>query len=412
MKIEELRDKKILLLGFGVEGRATLEFLNLFVPDSNIGIADQKEGPDYLEKQFLYDLVIRSPGVPKELIKKPYTTATNIFFANVKGEVIGVTGSKGKSTTASLIHDILLQALFKSHLCGNIGKPTLSVLMQSNNPDDVFVAELSSFQLDDVEYSPHISLILNLFPEHLDYHGSVENYWEAKKRIVKHALAEDYYIYNPKYSALLELSKQTKAKAVPFAQELPFSPQVIPLLGEHNQENVLAATTAAQILNIPPEQIERAVRNFKSLPHRLENIGTFRDITFYDDALATTPQSTIAAIKALPYIGTLFLGGLDRGYDFTELAKTLIEYKIPNVVLFPDSGSRILEALQGHKKLPNILQTSSLEAAVEFAFQSSSPGSICLLSTASPSFSLWKNYEEKGEQFQYFVKKIGSQLRA
>lgn len=409
MKIEELRDKKILLLGFGVEGRATLEFLNLFAPDSTVGTADQKEGPDYLEKQFLYDLVIRSPGVPKELIKKPYTTATNIFFANVKGKVIGVTGSKGKSTTASLIHDILLQALFKSRLCGNIGKPSLSSLMESNNPDDVYVAELSSFQLDDVEYSPHISLILNLFPEHLDYHGSVETYWEAKKRIVKHASTEDYYIYNPKYSALLELSKQTQAKAVPFTQELPFSPQVIPLLGEHNRENVLAATTLAQILNVPSEQIERAVRNFKSLPHRLENIGTFRNITFYDDALSTTPQSTIAAIKALPYIGTIFLGGSNRGYDFTELAKTLIEYKIPNIAVFPDSGSQILEALQGHKRLPNILQTSSLEAAVEFAFQSGPPGSICLLSTASPSFSLWKNFEEKGEQFQYFVKKIGSQ---
>lgn len=413
MKIDELRSYgRILLVGYGVEGKASHEFLKKFTPEIQVGIADQKDDPNYLDKQKDYDLAIRSPGVRKELIWMPYTTATNIFFANVKGKVIGITGSKGKSTTASLIHSILTQAGYKSHLCGNIGKPALDALMESNRSDDIFVFELSSFQLDDIQYSPHISVILNLFPEHLDYHPSLKSYFEAKIKILSKVTSEDYFVYNPKYEELVNLARETKAKAFPFINKLPFSQKIIPLIGEHNKENVKAAVTAASLLRVTPRDIAFAIKNFKPLPHRLEKVGTFKGLTFYDDAIATTPEATICAIKALPNIGTLFLGGLDRGYDFSELARIISTKNIPNVVLFPDSGKRILNSLEKIPNKPKILETSSMGEAVKFAYENSPKNSIVLLSAASPSYSLWKNFEEKGNQFQHFAKKIGSQMRA
>ena len=178
MKLDQLKKyKKILILGYEKEGQATERFLKKYHPTALIGIADQKIDPNYLDEQNKYDLVIRSPGVPKHLITKPYTTATNIFFGNCQGKIIGVTGSKGKSTTASLIYSILKNAKKKVKLCGNIGRPMLLELLKPMSREDIFVCELSSYQLDDIEYSPHISVITNLFPEHMNYHGSIDVYY-------------------------------------------------------------------------------------------------------------------------------------------------------------------------------------------------------------------------------------------
>lgn len=420
MRIEALANKKVLLLGFGIEGKATLEFLKHHFPDAEVGIADQKDGPNYLEKQNVYDLAIRTPGLPKRLITIPYTTATNIFFANVNGTTIGVTGSKGKSTTAALIHAIFKAAALNSRLVGNIGKPMLEELLSVNDRISevpgtsdiqklgaVYVCELSSYQLDDVEYSPHISVFLNFFPDHMDYHGSVAEYWEAKKRIVARATPNDYFVYNPAYPQLAQLARETKAMAIPFVKTLPFPDTAIPLLGEHNKDNVRAAVAVAEILKITPEAIERAVRNFKPLPHRLQCLGTFHGVTFYDDAISTTPESTIKAIEALPNISAIFLGGQNRGYDFSALAETLVKYKIPNLVLFPDSGAAIAEALRKAGTVPaRVLETRDMARAVEFAYAHSPAGTVCLLSTASPSYTLWKNFEEKGDLFQQLVKRL------
>lgn len=408
MKLEELRNKKILILGYGIEGKATRDFLHHYFPEMTIGTADQKDGPNYLEKQKDYDLVIKSPGVPKKLITVPYTTATNIFFANVRGTTVGITGSKGKSTTTALVYEILKQTGMKVHLVGNIGNPLLKNLLKTNEEEDVWVCELSSFQLDDIEYSPHISVILNLYPEHMDYHGTVAYYYEAKKRILVSALSNDYFVYNPVFPKLHESANRADAKAVPFIDTLPFDEKVVQLKGKHNIDNLRAAVTVGQIFKIDNETIEKAVKNFRGLPHRLELVTTFKGITFYDDAIATIPEATIAAIKSLENVGTIFLGGQDRGYDFSALADTIIDSKIPNLVLFPYSGKKILVTLKKKtKKLPNILETESMEEAVKFAYEHTPRDSICLLSCASPSFSLWKNFEEKGNLFQKFVREYG-----
>lgn len=412
MKIEDLANKKILILGFGVEGKATLDFLKHRFPEMTIGTADQNDGPDYLKKQEGYDLAIRTPGIPKRLITIPYTTATNIFFANAQGTTIGITGSKGKSTTAALIHAMAQEAGLQSHLVGNIGNPMLAELekMIGKYGHDIWVCEISSYQLDDIEYSPDISVILNLFPEHMDYHGSARAYWDAKKRIVAKATPENHLVYNPAYSELVELAQKTRARAVPFLKTLPFPDSVIPLIGSHNKENVRAAVTAARLLGIPDAATEQAVKNFKPLPHRLERVGEFGGITFYDDAISTAPESTIRAIEALPHISTIFLGGLDRGYDFSSLAHVLARYRIPNAVFFPGTGGTILKACKkAGVRFEHVLETSDMAEAVKFAYAHSKPGSICLLSTASPSYTLWKNFEEKGALFQRYVKQLSKE---
>jgi len=411
MKIAELKNKKIAILGFGVEGKATLRFLRHYFPEKEIGVVDQKDGPNYLEKLKDYDLIIKTAGIPGRVVGQKYTSATAIFFANAKGKIIGVTGSKGKSTTATLIYDCLKTAGLDVKLVGNIGSPMLDELLAPEPKDRIYVCELSSYQLEGLEYSPHISVFINFFPDHLDYHGGIEKYWEAKTNIIKHAGAQDYFIYNPEYDRLQQLTKEAKAKLVPFVEKLPFSEKIIPLLGQHNVLNVRAALTVSRILGVKDEIVEKAVHAFKSLPHRLEKVGEFRGITFYDDAISTTPESTIAGIESLQNIGTIFLGGTDRGYDFGELARKIFEKNIKNVVLFPDSRAGILKALAGAlkdsgKAMPNIFPTKDMKQAVEFAYANTKEGSICLLSTASPSYSLWKNFEEKGGLFQRFVKEL------
>lgn len=405
MKIAELQNKNILIVGYGKEGKATEAFLKKFAPSSTITIADAIDGPDYLQNQAQFDLAIKSPGIHAELLSIPYTTATNIFFANVAGMTIGITGTKGKSTTTSLIYAILREAGKKAHLVGNIGNPMLAELLVSNTKDDVWVCELSSYQLSDIHYSPHIAVMVSLFPEHMNYHGSVEVYYKAKAHIVAYTTKHDYFVYNADFPKLCDIAKNTKAQAIPFVDTLPFPESSIPLIGKHNRDNVRLAVTVAKILHIPDNVIEQAVKNFQPLPHRLQKVGTFNGITFYDDAISTTPESTIKAIEALPNIGTLFLGGQNRGYDFSELVKVILEYKIPNIVLFSESGEAIKTAFtKKTKTVPNIYITDNNKDAIIFAYSHTKPGQICLMSPASPSYTLWKSFEKRGDEFQELVK--------
>mgnify|MGYP001581244747 FL=1 len=374
--------KNICILGYGNEGKISEKYIKINYPHLECGILDQSLDKNYLEKQENYNLAIKTPGISKTKLKIPYITATNIFFSQNKNFTIGITGSKGKSTTASLIYEILKTAGKKVRLIGNIGNPMLEVLLKKVDPNEIFVIELSSYMLDDIEYSPNIAVLLNLFPEHMNYHGKIENYYEAKNNIFKFQKSGDIAIQ------------------FPFKEKISFKKNEIPLLGAHNLNNIKAAIKVARLFKISDSVIKKAIKNFKPLPHRLEFVGEFKGIKFYDDAISTTPESTIMAIKALKNIGTIFLGGQDRGYDFRELEKILKLYRIQNIVLFPETGNRILKSRKGF----NIFETRSINNAVKFAFKNTPKGRICLLSTASPSYSIWKNFEEKGDLFQYFVK--------
>ena len=358
MKIEDLKNKKILIVGYGVEGHETEKFLKYHFPNTPIGIADQSQGENYLDIQNKYDLAIKSPGIHKSKITIPYTTATNIFFANIKNTTVGVTGSKGKSTTASLIYTILKHAGKKVHLLGNIthklddlGKPLLSELTHSHGNDEIFVCELSSHQLDDLEHSPHIAVFTSFFPEHMDFHGSVENYLDAKKNIIRHSTSADYFIYNPQFNVIKNLANETKANSLPFTKDYDNLLEQSSLLGDHNKDNMRAAITVAKLFTIDDDTIKEALHKFIPLPHRLEKIGPYKGITFYDDAISTTPQSTIKAIESIPNISTLFLGGQDRGFDFEELGIVIAKTStIQNLIIFPESGEKILNIIQKKTK--------------------------------------------------------------
>jgi UDP-N-acetylmuramoylalanine-D-glutamate ligase len=243
--------------------------------------------------------------------------------------------------------------------------------------------------------------VTSIFPEHMDYHRNIRNYYSAKKNIFKYQEKEDFFVFNVKNKKIYSWLKDVKSKKVHFASIDGPNALETPLQGEHNRDNIRAAMATARILNIPDETINKAIRSFKGLSHRIEFVGEYYGVKFYDDAISTTPESTIFAIKSLPKIGTIFLGGQDRGYSFLKLENIIKKYKVKNIVLFPESGKRIFRKRKGL----NILETSSMGEAVEFAYKYTNKGEICLLSCASPSYSLWKNFEDKGNQFQSAIKR-------
>jgi UDP-N-acetylmuramoylalanine--D-glutamate ligase len=394
--------KNVLILGYGKEGKMTEQYLKKYFPKIKITITDKSIDQNYLEKQKDFDVVIKTPGIPKRQVSVPYITATNLFFSQIQNTVIGVTGSKGKSTTSSLIYNIFKEAGKKVRFLGNIGSPMLVALMNPIDKDEIFVLELSSYQLDDIKYSPQIAVVLNLFPEHMDYHGDVEKYYRAKSNIVKFQNRDDYFIYNGNDKRLKVLAAETMVHKLTFTKDFDFKKISSLLKGQHNEENMRAAITVARLFDVSEKKIKKALEKFNPLPHRLECVGNFSGILFIDDAISTTPESTIMALETIPGIETIFLGGEDRGYDFSELERQLRKKKIKNIVLFPDSGGRILKSRKGF----NVMETSSMEEAVTFAYKNTSKKATCLLSMASPSYSLWRNFEEKGDQFQFWVKKL------
>lgn len=395
--------RNALLLGYGKEGKTTKRYLKRYFPDLETDVSDRADNPDYLKGQDRYDLAIKTPGIPKTLVTVPYVTATNLFLSQIRNVVIGVTGSKGKSTTASLIYSILKESGREVRLLGNIGTPMLSALLGPIGPKEIFVVELSSYQLDDIAYSPDIAVVLNLFPEHMDYHGGVGNYYGAKRNIVRFQKPGDAYVFNENDSRLGSWETRPGVSRIGFSGVRDVDTDIVTRLkGRHNRDNIAAALAAVRMFDIPEAVVRRAIAAFEPLPHRLENVGTYRGITFYDDAISTTPESTLMAIEALRNVGTILLGGSDRGYDFSGLEDALRKQEIRNVVLFPESGKRMLRSRDGF----NVLETSSMEEAVAFAYDHTPEGTVCLLSTASPSYSLWKNFEEKGDRFRYWAERL------
>jgi len=368
MKIDELKDKKILILGFGKEGRDNFKFLRKLFPKRVIGVADQKQfpmfaepkahltpkriknsfsasnfkfpnikwhlGKDYLRALKNYDVIIKSPGIPFKILPRnvhgKITTQTEIFFDNCPGEIIGITGTKGKSTTASMIYKILKAGGAKVHLIGNIGKPVLNLLF-SATPEDVYVYELSSHQLYNLKKSPQIAVFLNIYPEHLDYYRNFQEYFKAKQNITRYQTKDynppttsshllrkrvpDYFIYNSGDKPVRKVAKKTKART-------------IPIKGKYYELNRNAAIAVGKIFKIPQKIILKAIKEFKSLPHRLELVGNYKGITFYNDALSTIPETAILAMETLgKRVQTIFLGGFDRKIDFKKLAKFILKNK-------------------------------------------------------------------------------------
>ena len=451
MKLDLLKQKTILILGLGREGESSLRFLRRLFPDKTIGVADQLEfkklnknlqkliklegveaflGPGYLEAIKKYEVIIKTPGIATEKIK-PYlsknhilTSQTDIFLENYRDQVIGITGTKGKSTTSTLIYKILKEKGGTVELIGNIGKPPLDFFKKGKRKC-LFVFELSSHQLQDLKISPKIAVFLNIYKEHLDYYKSFQKYFSAKKNITLWQTEKDIFIFNYEIKALRKLASQTKAKVIPFGfhnkkgcytknnwiifegrKILPI--KEIPLKGKHNLLNVMAAVATSSVFEIAPKIIRKAVCEFKPLEHRLEFVGKFKGVSYYNDSLATIPEATMEALDAIQKIETLILGGYERKQDFTELIKMIIKKKIPNLILFPETGKRIYKEIQKIAKKrnkPKCFLANNMEEAVKIALKVTKKG-VCLLSPASASFGLFKDYKDRGDQFKKYLQKL------
>ncbi len=442
MKIKELKNKKILVLGLGKEGRSALRFLLDTFPKKKIGLADQLEfedlnektkklinknkarielnlGENYLDSFSDYQVIVKSPGIPpheyEDKLKENnlVTSGTQLFLENCPGEVVGVTATKGKSTTATLIYRILKNNGVKSHLIGNIGTPALSLLKRAEK-GDIFVYELSSHQLYDIKNSPHIAVFLNVYPEHLNWHQKFENYLAAKSNITKYQTENDYFIFNPEIKEIKDLAKKTKAKTIPIKVKKEgllfeaFKESDFP--ADFYLLNINAAAEVARLYDIKEKEIAKEVKSFKTLKHRLEKVGTFKEITFYNDSLATNPNAVIAALDSLGNrVGTLIAGGYERkGIDFTGLGEKIVEKNIKNLILFPPTGEKIWNSIPEKERVKiNKFDVKDMEKAVQISYKNTEKGKICLLSCASASFGVFENYKERGNLFKKYVKKIG-----
>lgn len=444
MRIQDFRGKKTAIWGLGREGWSVLTTLRRELPDLELFVLNDSElsrdeterledlgvvrlftGERLKEGLREVQVAVKSPGVSLYrpeigLARKNgvvFTSATNIWFAERAEETtVCVTGTKGKSTTASLIAHMVGNTGRQCVLAGNVGIPILSLL---DRKADVWVIELSSYQTADFNGSPSVSVLLDLFPEHLDWHGTVEQYYRDKLHLFAQT-AEGWSVVNAADPITKGLSfafnrpvyfnhrdgLHLQDGSVVNGEKRLISAEDVPLPGEHNLSNLCAALTVVRILGVPVKEAVRSLPAFTPLPHRLTSLGEREGVLYVDDSISTTPQSTIEAIRA--FAGrpvTILVGGFDRGLDFSDLALFLIDHPIHAVVTLPDSGARIAEDIRRvflgeDKALPPIIETSCLSEAVDRARDMTPPGGVILLSPASPSYGRFKNFEERGEAFR------------
>jgi UDP-N-acetylmuramoylalanine-D-glutamate ligase len=406
MKLQNLKNKKIIIVGFGREGKNTYKTLKKLFPLKSIALADKKEikadereiytGKDYLNNLKNYDVIIKTPGIPFNEVKKnaglaKITSQTELFLENCPGKVIGVTGTKGKSTTSTLIYKILKDSFKNVKLVGNMGKPCLSYLLTAK-PKDIFVFEMSCHQLDHISKSPNIAVFINIYPEHLDYYKTFLKYFNSKKNITKFQDKNDLFIYNPEFKEIENI--KTKAHKIPFKESF--------LKNNIHKNTIAAAIAVSKTFGLTEKEIKKSIDEFKTLDSRIEFLGNFNGINFYNDSLATIPEATIFALNELKNVDTLILGGLDRGIKFNKLTEEIKNKKIKNIILFPNTDKKIYKDLKNENI--NFFFTDSMKEAVLFAKKNTKKGSICLLSPAAPSYNLFKDYKDRANQFKKYLK--------
>ena len=384
--------KSILIWGFGLEGHSTYNFLSKHLSNVRITIADANIPKDLpsnvefvkssvpLDALASHDLVIKSPGISLYNCKIkpntfPITSQTELSLRFYKNQIIGITGTKGKSTTATLMHLMLLDADKKSVLVGNIGQPVFDVL-SSIEIDTYLVYELSAHQLDNVHFSPHISILLNLYQEHLDYYETVEDYFEAKKQIFRHQNENDFFFDK----------EVMNNKIINSDWKIPLSVHLL---------TVQAMLCVADILNINEKSIRNAVESFNGLEHRLELVGEYNGISYYNDSISTAVESTLFALEKVPNIQTFIMGGDDRGIDYLPLANELKKSNIKLVITMFNSGKVLNKLLQNLGI--ELFHTDDFDEALKKSYKN------VLFSPASASYGSFKNFIQRGEKFKEAV---------
>ena len=425
-----LSGKRILIAGYGREGRSTHALLQRLAIADNVTVACNDEEiftalAHAQNESKSYDIIIKSPGIPTMKFEgrcelDTISSQTDLFM-QVYGDItIGITGTKGKSTTTSLIHHVLSHCGEQpSHvlLAGNIGIPLFDIVEQIDE-QSIVVAELSCHQLENIHRAPHIGVILNLYQEHLDHYHDYHDYQLAKMRMMLKQQAGDHCYYCTDcddLARMVELYRPTIASTLhPYslqnARQAGTDNLQTSLKGDHNVSNIFVAKQVCALMGVTNSQFGETLASFHGLPHRLELVGTYHGITFYNDSISTIPQATIAAMEALKNVDTLILGGYDRGIDYGEIIQLLVfvPNSLHNVAFVGEAGKRILREIgHAHHGLPDrigVLQEDDYRKIVDWCFAHTQPGKICLLSPAAASYDSFKNFEERGETFKQLVR--------
>ncbi len=402
---------KIALLGYGKEGQAANKYFKAKYPNATFDIFENQT-PEQINKRDYssYDMILRSPSIPPMHLKNE-SSLTKYFFDHCPCPIIGVTATKGKGTTCSFIKSILDAEKQDAYLVGNIGAPAIEVLDQLT-PESVVVYEMSSFQLWDLEKSPHITVIGQLEPDHLNVHKDYNDYLDAKANITKYQTEQDYLIYYSKNPETTKIAKTSKAQKVPYPFETPtYVKTAIKLPGNHNQENAMAAIAAvACYKNISPDEylstsadiIKQGLSNFKGLPHRLEFVRELNGVKYYDDNFATNASSTRVAINSFPNSDLIIIiGGRDKtdNKDLPEIYDLLKAPQIKHIILMGESGHELMKQYQDDR----FTLVESLEDAVNAAKDYAAPGDIVLMSPSAASFDMFKNVYDRGDQYKLLI---------
>lgn len=452
-----LNERSVALLGYGREGRSSYTLIRKVLPDKKITIIDENEmvrndstlikdphinfitGMGCMQHIDKFDVAIKSPGIPSNTLpldmnRVHMTSQTDIFLHCYGKQCIGITGTKGKSTTSSLVYHILTIAGRNALLVGNIGIPPFDCI-DKIQAETIVVLELSSHQLEYVSNAPHIAVLLNLFQEHLDHYYTYEEYKSAKFNIGKYQSEADYFIYNKDnetLTKLIEKSGKLLHKPLAFslhptaAAELTINNQLIelhindsietlydisegqPLKGQHNLYNIMAAAVSCFLIGMRMQQISDGIRSFNGLEHRIEAAGNYAGILWYNDSIATIPEATIEAVRTLQNVDTLILGGFDRGIEYHILYPFFKTSGISNIIFVGEAGSRMMNEFEafGNKTI-RLLKASDYKQVVAIAAEVTEKGKICLLSPAAASYDMFQNFEERGNTYKKNVRDLG-----
>lgn len=419
---------KIAIAGYGLEGKSNYEY---FKSRGDVTIVDERETVDDLpagvptilgagafDKLGGFDMVVRTAGLsPRKIMTDGKVwSATNEFFAQCMTPIIGVTGSKGKGTTASLIASILRAAGKTVELVGNIGVPALSALERANAAD-VVVYELSSFQLWDLEKSPQTAVVLMIEPDHLDVHADMQDYVQAKAQIARHQAPGDLLVVHGANEYSQSIAAQSAAVKVnyPSTESAHVADgafwygdarlcdvTALHLPGRHNLDNACAAIDACWPLVQDGATIAQGLSGFAGLPHRLKFVREVAGVRYYDDSIATTPGSAIAALAAFDEPKVMILGGSDKGASYDTLADSVATLgTVRAVVAVGQTGGRIADLLEakGAGEIVARVTAKTMSEIVRAASERAQPGDVVILSPASASFDMFKSYADRGEQF-------------
>lgn len=466
MTKDQLKGKNIGIFGLGVEGESSAGFL--VKHGARVTVFDQRTEESFdpsllrelLHKGVTYvfgdgafsqwkgmDMIVRAPGIRRSLPEilaaeregVVITSQTQLFFDFSPVELIGVTGTKGKGTTSSLIYEMLKAEGKDTYLGGNIGTPPFNFI-EKLTQDSKVVLELSSFQLEDLHKSPHIAVMLMVTSEHLaadttgtaNYHNSLSEYVAAKRNILSHQTKKDIVILNGDYSATIESGRVTPATAYTVSreqieegdgcyvkegvvwirikgkEERVIRVEDIFLPGTHNHENVCAASMAAYVSGVSIETIRQVLKEFRGLEHRLERVAEVNGVTYYDDSFSTTPETAIAAIQSFTAPKVLILGGSTKASDFSHLARTIAETKqIRGIIGIGAEWERIKKAFVTFPAhIPVVEGLTEMSSIVRAAAEMAQAGDVVLLSPACASFGLFPNYKVRGDQFKMEVRTL------